>query len=330
MNPVSRMAPPRLSVIVPNYNHAGHLPACLNALLAQSVPATEILVIDDGSTDNSVKVMMDLQRQHPVIKVYENGRNCGVVYTMNRGVKLAQGEYLYLAAADDEVQPGLFENSLELLAQHPRAALSCTISQWRDEGSGLTWLMGAGVADRPCYLSPDELVERERQGRLMIVSHSAVIKASVVREFEGFRKDLKWHSDWFLTYAAAFRYGLCFVPQVLSHVLQKRNSYYGAGRRKADHQAVMELILELLQEDRYRDVAARIRSSGALGLHATPMLYAMLRNPASRCFITPLFLRKCAVRSTQMFARRYFPDWLARLCIKLFTPQRLPVGAERS
>jgi len=61
---VAIMNAPGLSVIVPNYNHARCLPRCLDALLAQSVPAGEILVIDDASTDDSVRI----------IESYEIGR----------------------------------------------------------------------------------------------------------------------------------------------------------------------------------------------------------------------------------------------------------------
>jgi glycosyltransferase involved in cell wall biosynthesis len=321
------MEQPLLSVIVPNYNHARHLPACLDALLAQSVPAAEILVIDDGSTDNSVEVIKSYESKHPTVKLHHNDENMGVVYTMQKGTELARGRYLYLAAADDVAKPGLLEKSLQLLEQHPAAALSCTISHWRDEASGFTWLMGAGMANKPCYLSPDQLVEIERQGRLTIVSHSAIIKADVIREFGGFLPDLKWHCDWFLTYAAAFRHGLCFVPEVLSNVHVHGSSFYGAGSRKAEHNAVMDELIRLLQEERYRDVAARIRASGALALHSTPMLGAMLRVRGGRDFITPRFLWKCAVRRAQLVARRYFPVWLARACARWFTHQRAPAPA---
>lgn len=317
------MNAPLLSVIVPNYNHERFLPACLEALAQQSVPALEILVIDDGSTDDSVSVIERLARSHPIIKLHRNQQNKGVVYSMNRGVELACGDYVYLAAADDVVAPGLFEKSLGLLRQHPQAALSCTISEWRDATSGLTWLMGAQVAGRPCYLSPDELVACERRGQLAIVSHSAIIKASVVREFGGFRPELKWHSDWFLTYAAAFRHGLCFVPEVLSHVSQDRASYYGK-RKQAEHAAVMKCLLQLLQEEHHHDVARRLQASGAMALHSTPMLRTLLRSSAGRAFITPLYLRKCAVRGAQLFARRYFPDWLARVAVRLFLPSHSP------
>ncbi|MBX3746542.1 MAG: glycosyltransferase family 2 protein [Verrucomicrobiae bacterium] len=319
------MTLPSLSVVVPNYNHGHSLPACLDALLAQSVPPDEIVVIDDGSTDDSRTVIADYARRHPCIRPEANPANRGVVFTMNRGLELARGDYLHFASADDMVLPGLFERSLTLLAAHPRAALSCSASRWSDMDSGMTWSMAAGLAQEPGYLDPDRLVALERAGRLMIVSHSALLKAGVVREFGGFLPDLRWHCDWFLTYAAAFRHGLCYRPEVLSQVHLHGSSYYGSGRRRTEHDAVMTRLLELLHEERFGDVARRIRESGALSLHAIPMLRAMLRQPAHRDFLTARFLRKCLWRQAQVLARRHFPTWLARACIRLFlrpTPSR--------
>jgi glycosyltransferase involved in cell wall biosynthesis len=313
---------PTLSVIVPNYNHGRHLPACLDALLAQSVPATEIVLIDDGSTDHSPEVMAAYAQRHPQIQVHRNDQNRGVVYTMNRGIELARGDYVHLAGADDEVMSGLFEKSLRLLTEHPRAALSCTISRWNDASTGVQWLMGAGMTDRPAFLSPDDLVALERRGRLMIVSHSAIVRRSVVLEFGGFLPDLRWHCDWFLTYAGAFRHGLCHIPETLSEVHLHGTSYYGAGHQKAAHAEVMKRLLELLHEERYLDVGARVRDSGALALHSTPMLRAMLQHPGYRDFLTARFIRKALWRRVQILARRHFPPWLARWCVRVFLGQR--------
>ena len=58
---------PKLSVVIPNYNHAAYLPHCLQAVLRQSAQAMEIIVLDDASTDDSVKVIESIARQHPLI-----------------------------------------------------------------------------------------------------------------------------------------------------------------------------------------------------------------------------------------------------------------------
>lgn len=75
----------RLSVVVPNYNHAQYLPEALNAILNQSCRPMEVIVIDDCSTDNSVEVIEAFIRMDPIIRLYRNERNRGVNFSMNRG-----------------------------------------------------------------------------------------------------------------------------------------------------------------------------------------------------------------------------------------------------
>src|SRR5256884_7474545 len=138
------MTLPRLSVIIPNYNHARFLPNCLEAILRQSEQPFEIIVIDDASTDNSVEVIEAFTKRNPIIRFYRNEQNRGVVSGMNRGLELARGDYVYYAAADDQVLPGFFEKSLRLLNEHPQAALCCTIGDWREIETGFNWHVGVG------------------------------------------------------------------------------------------------------------------------------------------------------------------------------------------
>lgn len=316
------MGLPRLSVVVPNYNHGKWLPACIEALLAQSISPAEILLIDDGSTDGSLEVMRRYAARHPQIRVHQNERNQGVVFTMNRGIEFAQGDYIFYASADDVVLPGLFEQSLSLLSRHPQAALSCTASRWIDADTKVSWVMAGDLAASPIYLSPDDLVGRERAGRLVIVSHTAVMKLAAVKEVGGFLPQLRWHCDWFATYASAFRHGLCYIPEILSEVNLHRASYYGSGRRRQEHDRVMEDLLVQLNREEYRDVAERVRESGALALHAVPMLRAILRRREYRHFLTPLLVRKILWRQVQLLGRRYLPAPLARFAVRWILRQK--------
>jgi glycosyltransferase involved in cell wall biosynthesis len=311
---------PRLSVVVPNYNHAAFLPACLNALLNQSVPPFEVIVIDDASTDGSGAVIEKFAARHPSVRFVQNDRNRGVVFNLNRGLELAQGEYVFFPAADDEVAPGLFEKSLRLLAENPAAALSCTISEWR-EGS-LKWNMAVGMASQPRYLSPADLVGLGLSGKLLIVSHSAIMRREALVEAAGFIPELRWHSDWFATYVTAFRHGICFVPEVLSLVNIQPKSYYKSGRRKDEHQQVLCRILELLNSNSCADVRPLVRDSAALSLFAMPMLRLLLSRPEFRSYATPALVMKTLRRSGELLAKRLLPTWLAQLGLKLFYPAR--------
>src|SRR5262249_29724703 len=153
---------PSLSVVIPNYNHGEHLAKCLASVLAQSIPATEIIVIDDCSTDNSAAIIDDLARKNPVIRFFRNETNQGALFTFNRGIDLATSQYLVMIAADDEVRPGYFEKTLRLLSQNPQAGACAAICEFRDMSSGLTWFLGTFLGDKERFFSPDEMVDLAR------------------------------------------------------------------------------------------------------------------------------------------------------------------------
>ncbi len=100
---------PKVSVIVPVYNSEQELRDCLDSLVEQTEKDIEIIVIDDGSTDNSPEIEAEYQKKYPNIKVYRNERNLGQSETRNRGIELAEGDYIAFLDSDDYVNPGMYE-----------------------------------------------------------------------------------------------------------------------------------------------------------------------------------------------------------------------------
>ena len=117
----------RLSVtaIVPNYNHAHYVRNAIRSLLDQSHTPDELIVIDDGSTDDSLAVIERVCGGASNVRILRNPENRGVIYTLNRGLDEARGDYVLFGAADDRYCPGLFAASLAALQRHPDAGLSC-------------------------------------------------------------------------------------------------------------------------------------------------------------------------------------------------------------
>jgi len=308
---------PTLSVIIPNYNHGKLLPSAINAIMEQSVQPFEVIIIDDGSTDNSVEVIKELASQQP-IKFYQNDHNRGVSFTVNRGIDLASGNYAYFSAADDKILPGFFEKSLRLLAQYPQAGISCTIGDWREVGTGLNWHMGVGMADRPSYLSPERMVELEKKGRLFIPNHTAIMKRSALIEAGKFIPELKSTSDWFANNVVGFRYGLCVVPEPLAVFNIYPNSYFHRNRRDTgNYRQMLQTMLDLLTRPEYRDAAERMREGGTLFIFAMPMLKLLLSRPEYRRFINWPFVRKSLWHSTKLVLKKFTPAFLGNLYFRI-------------
>lgn len=309
---------PTLSIIIPNFNHGKYLPVAVGAILKQSAQPLEVIIIDDGSTDNSVEILQNLARQHPVIQFHQNEKNQGVLFTVNRGIDLARGEYVFLSGADDEVLPGFLEKSLQVLAQHPQAGLSCTIGDWREEATGLNWHMGVGMADTPSYLAPERMVELEQAGRLFIPGHTTILKRAALIEAGKLIAELKLTVDWFIAYVIGYRYGICVVPEPLAIFKILPKSYYQRVRQdKAAYREVLVGMLNLLNQPKYQDAAARIREGGSLYVFGWPMLKLVVGHPANRCFLTLLFLRKCGWHCTKLILKKVTPAFVGNLYLRL-------------
>lgn len=106
-----------VSVVVPAYNHADFLPFAINSLLAQDCPSVEIIVLDDGSTDHTPKI---LDRYRDKVRC-ESHANMGQAETLNKGWGLAKGDILGYLSADDILEPQAVSKALAVLSANPSA-----------------------------------------------------------------------------------------------------------------------------------------------------------------------------------------------------------------
>jgi O-antigen biosynthesis protein len=136
---------PLVSVIVPNYQHAPHLPERLASIVAQGVEAIEIILLDDASTDGSLRILQAFAATEPRARLVANAVNSGSAFRQwKKGIALARGQYIWIAESDDAASPGLLTALVDMLEGHPRAVLAYCQSEMIDErgnslGMPLEW-----------------------------------------------------------------------------------------------------------------------------------------------------------------------------------------------
>lgn len=108
---------PRLTFVVPVYNVEAYLSRCIESLRAQTFRAIEILCIDDGSTDESLRILNDYRGRDARIRVIAKP-NEGVSATRNLGIQEARGDYIAFVDGDDWVEPTMAEETLPLMERH--------------------------------------------------------------------------------------------------------------------------------------------------------------------------------------------------------------------
>lgn len=108
---------PDISVVIPCFNRAGLIPRAVRSVQAQKIDSMEIILVDDGSADDTVAVVARLQAEDPRIRLVRHERNRGEAGARNTGVKNARGAYIAFLDSDDEWLPGKLDAQLKALAQ---------------------------------------------------------------------------------------------------------------------------------------------------------------------------------------------------------------------
>lgn len=99
----------KVSIIIPVYNSEKYISRCLDSIINQSYKNIEVLVINDGSSDNSLKILKEYEKKYNNIKVIDK-ENEGVAITRNKGIKLATGDYIMFIDNDDFIDSDYLES----------------------------------------------------------------------------------------------------------------------------------------------------------------------------------------------------------------------------
>lgn len=116
---------PRVSVIIPCYNYGRFLRTAVESVLAQTHPACEIIIVDDGSTDDSREVAQALMADYPTFPIrLHTQQNGGHLRARNSGIEQASGRYIVTLDADDKLPPNYLAACVAALEAHPEASVA--------------------------------------------------------------------------------------------------------------------------------------------------------------------------------------------------------------
>ena len=116
---------PKVSIIVPIYNVEGYIEKCLETLVNQTLEDIEIILVNDGSTDNSELIAKRFFEKYPEKIVYLEKENGGLSDARNYGIPYSKGEYIAFLDSDDYVEKNMYEEMYELAKRENSDMVQC-------------------------------------------------------------------------------------------------------------------------------------------------------------------------------------------------------------
>lgn len=209
---VSRSECPLVSVIIPTYNRGEYLRRAVDSVLAQTYGNLELIVVDDGSTDETPRYLSSLSDSR--VRVVTRGERSNAARARNAGLAVAEGEFVAFLDSDDLWLPTKLELQMRRLRERPEARWCYTLFSIIDgAGNDIPTLAGG-----PWLPLEGWLVEQIVRAEVLALVQTLVAEHSLVREIGGFDDDLVFGQDLDLRLRLAARSPAAAVPEVLCKI----------------------------------------------------------------------------------------------------------------
>ena len=208
--PKIRELQPLVSVIVPSYNHSKYILTCIESILNQTYKNIEIIVIDDGSSDDSLGLLLEFNKSNKFRLITQE--NIGLAATLNRGIsEFARGDFISICASDDYWRVDKIEKLLDYLTRNPEVPLCYSRTMFVDENdrhleshtrSANKWLKGGHI-----FM---EIITQK------IHFLPGMVRTKVYDEF-GLYDKIIWTEDFHLNLKVSKKYKIGFVDEFLNY-----------------------------------------------------------------------------------------------------------------
>lgn len=200
---------PLVSVIVPSYNHALYIENCIKSIVNQSYKNIQLIVIDDGSRDNSVELLTKLSQEYGFTFVSQ--KNIGLSATLNRGIQqYAKGKYITIVASDDWWLPNKIETQVRFLAEHPQFKMCYGKANVVDELGEIKYTYGNAPKTDDFF---KELINATEGSFIPVLT---VMYEREIHDVIGYYDEKSYIEDWDMHLRIAYKYSIGFINEPLA------------------------------------------------------------------------------------------------------------------
>jgi len=207
---------PKISVIMPTYNRARYIAEAIRSVQSQTLREWEMIVIDDGSTDGTEKIVREIAATDPRISYFKNEKNLGIAKTRNRGVSLAKADYVAMLDSDDVwASPDKLVKQISFLEQNKNFGIVGVNACFINED-------GKAVGKRTNFPSEDVGIRKTELYRNILMQSGLLIRKSAIEKAGGYDSSFSIFDDHDLWLKIGLDYKFMILPSVdLSYRVHK-------------------------------------------------------------------------------------------------------------
>jgi len=286
---------PRMSIVIPNYNHAHTMSEAIAAISRQTVLPFEVVVVDDGSTDDSVARLQALAADRPWLRLHRHAENRGVNDACNTGLGIVSGDFVLFSAADDCLSPEVVERAGAAASAFPQTGIVFSDQAEMSADGTAKRVMRLDLPQTLRYFSVDEFIRLMQRHFFFLQVSSVWFNVGLLRDLGGFHPDVKWHGDLLAAYAAAFDRGAAYASGAVSYVRISPESYGAAGSRSDAQWEVLHAWLATVRQPGWERRRAALVAAAVLPEYSLRAL-RVLRSDLS--YLTPRLAARLAWLAT--------------------------------
>ena len=210
---------PLVSILIPSYNHGEYLSECLESIRSQAFQDWEVILVDDGSTDDSVAIARSHAVNDPRIQVHANDKNLGTYGTEQKALELSRGELIAIMNSDDLWASSKLEKQVDGLKEHPEAPYCYTLGWMVDD---------EGKVDKSEDVHFDWPMDGVQQPLPYLLYENRILASSVLWRRQGlrFETSCRYSGDWVaLLEQSQIGPALCLAERLCFWRQHERNTY---------------------------------------------------------------------------------------------------------
>ena len=225
-----------------------------NQLKYQTFNTLELIIVDDGSRDDSYAVCAGAAAQDNRIRVYQNSRNLGLAKTMNRLVSLSKGTYIAIQEQDDISLPDRLEKEINLLETKPEIGLVSGIAEWLNEdGNAIHKFPGILVRGGQFPQNREDMISYLYVEQSKIVNAACMFRRSILEHVPGpFDEEAKISIDWQFFLHLAHHQLVWGIPEVLVRMNRGTHHPHLTGQKDLQFREARRCIRKIYAEYRNR------------------------------------------------------------------------------